>query len=213
MPHLNFRQWIIGSTLLILFVAALWASTRSVSKSEATLSASSRTADDPAVTEHTILKAADFAKDYKNLRLMTKDPVSVDPTLSSLCRGVMPDEIKDAKKRSGPHALSFINIYMNDIAADAFHRSRTPYPVGSVIVKEKCLSRDPIGLGGMIKRPPGYDPENGDWEYFYSEEPSTFEGGKIASCVQCHRGASSRDYVFADWAGQIPPATRPSEPR
>ena len=29
----------------------------------------------------------------------------------------------------------------------------------------------------MIKRPPGYDPQHGDWEYFYFEQPTTVESG------------------------------------
>ncbi len=53
----------------------------------------------------------------------------------------------------------------------------------------------------MIKRPTGYDPDNGDWEYFYFEDPTKFEQGRIALCVECHRGAAATDYVFGGWAG------------
>ena len=93
-------------------------------------------------------------------------------------------------------------------------------PVGSVIVKEKegqgyyfegtartAKTRD--GVGGMVKRPPGYDPAHGDWEYFYFEDPSKIESGKISSCVQCHAGASKTDYVFGDWSR---PGLRPAAP-
>jgi hypothetical protein len=88
------------------------------------------------------------------------------------------------------------------------------YPVGAVIVKEKqrlepdgggqvtgqegSVASD--GVGGMIKRLAGYDPEHGDWEYFYFEDPTKVEQGKIASCVECHRGAAATDYVFGGWA-------------
>jgi hypothetical protein len=53
----------------------------------------------------------------------------------------------------------------------------------------------------MIKRPSGYDPSHGNWEYFYFENPSKIESGKITSCVQCHAGAADRDFVFGTWAG------------
>jgi hypothetical protein len=55
------------------------------------------------------------------------------------------------------------------------------------------------GVGGMVKRPPGYDPEHGDWEYFYFEDPAKIESGKIGSCVACHAGAG-QDHVFGSWA-------------
>src|SRR5207237_171665 len=83
----------------------------------------------------------------------------------------------------------------------------------SVIVKEKkrqdwirgapsdvIHSRD--GVGGMIKRAPGYDPEHGDWEYFYFENASRIESGRIVTCVQCHVGASGKDYVFGEWSSR-----------
>jgi Cytochrome P460 len=212
-PLMTFRLWILGSTILAFFVAMLWAFIRPVPQTGESAQTSATTAKVPvSPTETAILKAKDVSRDYRQLRLMTKYPVSVDPALAGLCRGMTPGEIADARKRSGPHAISSINIFMNNVAVDAFQRSRTPYPVGSVIVKEKCEYRDPVGVGGMIKRPPGYDPENGDWEYFYSEATSALESGKIGSCVECHRGASSRDYVFADWANQIPPAPRSLDP-
>ena len=100
-------------------------------------------------------------------------------------------------------------IYMNDDAAvGAFERSAAAYPVGSVVVKEK-RAQPPMadsapeahdGVGGMIKRPAGYDPQHGDWEYFYFETPDAIETGRIASCVQCHAGAASSDFVFGSWA-------------
>jgi hypothetical protein len=61
-------------------------------------------------------------------------------------------------------------------------------------------ARIPNGVGGMVKRHKGYDPANGDWEYFYFEDASKIESGRISSCIQCHSRASDRDYVFGDWA-------------
>jgi hypothetical protein len=112
---------------------------------------------------------------------------------------------------SGPHAQTAISIFMNEVAAEAFGKPNTTYPVGSVIVKEKkalgyLSSTQPgekakanDGVGGMIKRPPGYDAAHGDWEYFYFEDANKVESGKMNSCIQCHRGAAGTDYVFGDW--------------
>jgi hypothetical protein len=156
-------------------------------------------------------RIAEIADDYRSLRSMTRQPVNVDPRLAMLCRGAEQSEVEEARKHSGPHANSAIRIYMNDLASNAFRSRSRPYPVGSVIVKEKrsmgYWSREtgrPVhqhdGVGGMVKRPPGYDPAHGDWEYFYFEEGSKIESGRIGSCVGCHGGASTRDYVFGDWA-------------
>lgn len=157
-----------------------------------------------------------LARHYTELTLVTKEPVLVDLQLAMLCRGVSQQDVDEASKRAGPHAHTSIRIFMNDAAARAFRDKVKIFPVGSVIVKEKQvlaydrvdgqgeMSRNgastPDGVGGMIKRPAGYDPKHGDWEYFYFENPAHVEQGKIATCVDCHRGASATDYVFGGWA-------------
>lgn len=166
------------------------------------------------VTEnaHNWPSAEDISRNYGRLRLITKEPVLVDPQFAMLCVGIWKQHVDDARKRSGPHAHTSIRIFMNDLATSAFRKSKA-YPVGSVIVKEKqgleykvndttpegsAKTRD--GVGGMIKRPVGYDPEHGDWEYFYFEDVAEIEYGKINSCIECHRGAAQSDYVFGNWA-------------
>ena len=139
----------------------------------------------------------EIAKNYRKMRAVTTQPVAVDPGLMMLCRGLFPEEIEAAKKKSGPHALSYITIYMNEPGAEAFEKAAKEFPVGSAIVKEKHGQTN--GVGGMIKRPPGYDPDHGDWEFFYFQVTSRIESGKIASCVQCHDFAR-QDHVFGDWA-------------
>lgn len=149
--------------------------------------------------------ARQLANSYRSLRLMTADPVFVEPALALLCRGATPDDIQRAREAAGPHALTTVRIYMNDAAADTFGQPGLKYPVGSIIVKEKAATgvasdRGHDGIGGMIKRAPGYDPANSDWEYFYFENAANIERGKIVSCIACHRGAADRDFVFGDWA-------------
>lgn len=158
----------------------------------------------------------ELARTYKELTLITKEPVLVDPQLASLCIGISQQAVDDARKRNGPHAHTSVKIFMNEIAAEAFRDRSAAYPVGSVIVKEKLgleydlvdangererkAAKTASGVGGMIKRAAGYDPGHGDWEYFYFEDPAKIEHGKIASCVKCHRGAAATDYVFGGWA-------------
>jgi hypothetical protein len=153
-----------------------------------------------------------IAREYRSLTLLTSEPAWVDPQLAVMCVASSPEEIERSVERYGPHAYARVNIYMNGRAAAAFRQGREGYPVGSVVVKQK-LTLGPRGgdasalpqadgVGGMVKRPAGYDPEHGDWEYFYFEDPTKIDAGRIASCVQCHAGAANRDYVFGDWARQ-----------
>jgi hypothetical protein len=153
------------------------------------------------------------AETYRGLKPMTREPVLVDPGLAMLCGPVTPVQADAARKASGPHAQAAVSIFMNDLAAGAFGKPNPAYPVGSVIVKEKKAvgyrpatrpheaSQSTDGVGGMIKRPAGYDAAHGDWEYFYFDDPARIESGRISSCVQCHSGAANRDYVFGGWAG------------
>jgi len=156
-------------------------------------------------------RVVEIAKDYQRLQLMTKEPVYVDPDLAALCRGATQREVEAARIRSGPHAHTAISIYMNDLAANAFVLLPATYPVGSIILKEKkalgyqsdgqqhTMTKTHDGVGGMIKRQPGYDPEHGDWEYFYFEDVGQIESGRISSCVHCHGAAANKDYVFGGW--------------
>ncbi len=151
-----------------------------------------------------------IAGHYTNYVRVTPGTVFVNPELAMLCRGVTQEEVEAARLKYGPHANAAIVIYMNRLAARAFRDSVSPYPVGSVIVKEKSFggywdkNGKPAvtaanGVGGMVKRPAGFDPEHGDWEYFYFQDPAKIESGRIASCVNCHQSAKATDYVFGAW--------------
>lgn len=147
---------------------------------------------------------------YTNYDQITKTAVLVNPELAMLCVGISKEAVDAARKESGPHANTAILVYMNDLAARAFRTNNIPFPVGAVIVKQKTtigyfdknfqwVHAGENGVGGMVKRAAGYDPEHGDWEYFYFENPAKIESGRISSCVQCHEAAKSKDYVFGSW--------------
>lgn len=153
-----------------------------------------------------------IAHSYKTLQLITPKPVYVNPELAMLCAGATHAEVVEAAKKHGVHANAQISVYLNDLAADAFTKSAKSYPVGAVVVKEKQFlgyrrtdaasdwAGEGHGVGGMIKRAPGFDRDHGDWEYFYFEDASKILRGRIASCVKCHAGAAASDHVFGTWA-------------
>lgn len=154
---------------------------------------------------------AAIAKNYAKLTRMTREPVYVDPNLVVLCRGANSVDVAKAAEKAGPHANTQITVFMNESAAQAFRAGSKSYPVGAVIVKEKTngghydlekkktVLRGVHGAGGMIKRAPGFDPEHGDWEYFYFDDIKKLESGRLRSCIDCHTKAAATGYVFGDW--------------
>jgi hypothetical protein len=157
-------------------------------------------------------RISELAVTYTNLVRMRD--VFVNPDLAGLCRGVSQEEVAAARTHFGPHANTSIRVFMNPPAADALKNNLIPYPVGSVIVKQKmslgyqrsdgtAVEGEP-GVGGMVKRSPGYDPTHGDWEYFYVEGKSPLESGRLSTCVTCHSSARDRDHVFGTWKNRSP---------
>src|SRR5262249_41411779 len=123
---------------------------------------------------------------YTNYTMMTRGHVAVHAELAMLCRGVTQAEVEAARVKYGQHASAAVVIYMNHAAARAFRQGTNSYPVGSVIVKEKMFggyfakdgkpAHDATdGMGGMVKRAPGFDPAHGDWEYFYFDDITKVE--------------------------------------
>lgn len=154
---------------------------------------------------------AEIATAYPTYRKITDTEVYVNLELAMLCRGANQTEVEAAQIKHGPHANTAILIYMNPPAAEAFKAGARLYPVGAVIVKHKSIHsyRDSAsgewirgsdnGVGGMVKRPAGFDPAHGNWEYFYFENVTQIESGRINSCIQCHEATKSTDYVFGTW--------------
>ncbi|MGV3757359.1 MAG: cytochrome P460 family protein [Verrucomicrobiota bacterium] len=155
-------------------------------------------------------KVTDVAANFTTYRKMTDRAAEIDPYISFRCSPIMKDEVAEARLEHGPHANTAILVYMNDLAAGTFTNRAQFYPVGSVIVKQKVikgyydekyrqLASRSNAVGGMIKRPVGYDPAHGDWEYFYFEKPAKIERGRLATCVKCHSYAQTTDHVYGTW--------------
>jgi len=186
--------------LLLPLLAAFMAGCRATSRSISTA---------PQLGEEETI--ANIAASYSEYQKITPKPVLVNPGLAMLCRGANKSDVERLRAKYGPHTHTEILIYMNAAAAQAFTAGGESYPTGAVVVKQKTLldyydettkkwvGRHPAGVGGMVKRAPGYDAEHGDWEYFYFDDPQKIESGKIASCVGCHQNAKARGYVFGSW--------------
>lgn len=154
----------------------------------------------------------EIVNNYSQLKLITPDSVNVNPDVAMRCIGASKELVESLRIDFGPHAHCRVKIFMNETAAAAFEDS-TSYPAGSIVVKEKQRLGFQIetaigwrwdgsgsGVGVMIKRKPGFDETNNNWEYCYFEDNTKVEFGKIKSCIECHTKAKKSDFIFGDWA-------------
>lgn len=116
-----------------------------------------------------------------------------------------PTAEQSAMEQGNPHRDKFITVYVNDIGRHAMMQEKVPrFPQGSVIVKEKLPSKEnsaPELLTVMVKREPGYNPQNGDWEYLALDGSGKWvqARGRLESCQACHMMVKDRDYVSRNY--------------
>jgi hypothetical protein len=110
---------------------------------------------------------------------VTAKPVDVFPATWTLCRAPTAEDQKNTdeeNKKHGPHAQRTIFMKVNPVGMEDFKAGKM-VPVGTVVVKEKHTVWKPdtaaVALGAMIKREAGYDPQHGDWEYYYEDRTNS----------------------------------------
>lgn len=141
----------------------------------------------------------DFISGYRNWTRVNKEPQVVESRIAIQCDA--PTAIQRSLENQNPHRDKFVVVYVNSLGKAAMLKQKWPrFPEGSVIVKEKLSTKEstsPELLTVMKKREPGYDPQQGDWEYF------VFDGtgremkasGKLENCQGCHLSDKNTDYV------------------
>ena len=102
------------------------------------------------------------------------------------------------------HGSKWVDIYVNDLAGETYRDVGDLYPVCAKIVKATYLDEagsDFWSLTVMVKMPPGYDPENGDWWYAVYHDTAGVkpvnQGRLYEECILCHAGAAETDYLFS----------------
>lgn len=155
-----------------------------------------------------VLTPEKVLSNYARYVCLTPKNYQVDEGLLMLCRGANQEDVKQAEKATGPHAYAEVRVLMDKTAESALKSKAKVFPVGAVVVKEKVAHQYPYlenpprrfsGVTGMIKRAPGYAPQNGDWEYFIQEAGMPLEKGKIVTCIGCHQKAPGPDHLFVPW--------------
>jgi Cytochrome P460 len=156
-------------------------------------------------------------KGYQTWRRVTDTPRLMAPSVAALCAPITSKEL--AKKIGGPHAEAYFHVYVNTTGEKQFFSTKqASYPVGTMIVKEKFTRAQnaPVDLLTiMIKRPKGFSPRNGDWEYVVSNAKGVRKNFELESCQSCHASKKAQDFVFRDYATESPSASaavKPSQP-
>jgi Cytochrome P460 len=96
---------------------------------------------------------------------------------------------------------SFGVVWVNEIGRAAMASDKPKFPEGSIVVREKFLTKDaaqPELLAAMIKRPAGFSPKSGDWEYLILDGTVTKvrDRKKKGDCYECHSEHKDRDFTF-----------------
>lgn len=176
-----------------------------------------------------VITADQMAVEYKGFRLMTATPALVPMEAAVACMGITEMSRRSERYGPGAKAAVQIYMNNPAAGAYAAGGTSYPLDAVVVKVKteteapaqavsgklelQSFTANSPQtlapaasgpahkfhGLGGMIKRAPGYDSTHGDWEYFYVAPGGEVESGRIATCVVCHQAATGRDCVFGGW--------------
>ena len=131
----------------------------------------------------------DAFSDYSSWNKVNAEPVTGDTT------GFL------EKVHGGP--TGFREVFINAVGKPTSDgKVDLPYPTGTILVKETYKSDN--GAKGklkdltiMVKRDPGYDSDNGDWEYLMVTASLRIRSqGRINMCIDCHAAGVMDAYVF-----------------
>jgi hypothetical protein len=141
---------------------------------------------------------------YKNWTKVNPTAQNMSLPVLMLCAGPRPQDAVYIDPKS-PHTNRFVTVYVNPVGRDAMMTAKNPrFPVGTVVVKEKLVEptdATPELITVMIKRPAGYDPGHGNWEFqvYKGAGKELQEKGKLANCQSCHDGRKDDDYLFRSY--------------
>jgi hypothetical protein len=141
---------------------------------------------------------------YREWQPRTAAPVNVSSEIFTLCRSPTLSENAFVDSEHGESRM--LMDWLNPAARAGFEvLGDQGFAPGAAIVKEKLSYREGgvepelVAIGIMLKHEPGFDSENGDWEFAYWEEaPGLIDGPEqSAYCAACH-ASSATDFVFLD---------------
>jgi hypothetical protein len=146
---------------------------------------------------------SDTIAGYRKWHKINDRPIHMAPQLALLCSAPPKWHSDD-----NPHNPKFFTVYVNATGEGSMLSKKSiPFPVGSVIVKEKLPSANgsPELLTVMVKRGRGFDAAHGDWQYFTADGSAKKTSTEdIAKCQSCHDASKANDYVFRTYVEGAP---------
>jgi hypothetical protein len=138
---------------------------------------------------------------YREWTQLINVPYEVPLELWVRCVAPTPKDWETARAKYGPHTERFIQVYGNAASSRSLAENKRPFPIGTVIAKEKLSGfphGSPDGVAFMVKREAARFPDSGGWEFLYF--PSDGEPRAThKACASCHKAARSRDYLFGGY--------------
>lgn len=137
--------------------------------------------------------------DYKNwIKVNSAEPHRQMARPARLCNIPLEEE---ATELESEHKDKYITVYVNKIGKEAMFNNRLNFPIGSIIVKEKFLTKtstSPELLTVMVKQPKGFNSQCGDWEFLVldGDVREIKASGKLEKCQSCHLKIEYQDFVF-----------------
>jgi len=95
-----------------------------------------------------------------------------------------------------PHTPA-TSIYVNATAALALQLGQLSLPTGGIVVKENYSAEESLESITTMYKYPGFSPDFNDW-FWLETDPNgaVLASGVVDSCIQCHGGALSTDYLW-----------------
>lgn len=149
--------------------------------------------------DETPIAGSELITGYKSWTRVNPVPVSMPSYLAAACFVASAAQV--TMEENDPHRAKFITVYVNEPGRRSMmEQVYARFPQGSIIVKEKLTTKDsksPELLTAMIKREPGYNPGNGDWEYMAldGDGSQVRARGKLEKCQGCHKMYEGGDFV------------------
>ena len=140
---------------------------------------------------------------YRQWTKVNPVPAIFHSQIATLCADVRATQSR--METGNPHRDKFITVFVNDVGRHAMMEEKVPrFPQGSIIVKEKLSTKEstePELLTVMTKREPGFNPDNGDWEYMALDGTgkSVQARGQLRHCQACHETVKQTDYVSRNY--------------